>query len=151
MATQIRSSQIQPETSGHIVLTPSASKFVKVAVLQQDITTDTYKNNAIILTGWSFLKQNSGGAAVTAKTITFGITFATAPMVVPGQAGLKYTSAPTVFSDLSTAQVADGLIKVLSLYGISTTAFNAEMATTNAGNAGLDTYRGFCWIAIGTF
>lgn len=133
--------------TGHIVLTPGTSKLVKISVLRQDDTTNTYKNNSIILGGWGYCLQSSGTSNVTSKTVTFGITFAAAPIVVASPVGIKYTTAPTAIGDLSTQVVGDSLIVGFSADSVTTTTF--RMSGKANGNAGVDTYRGFSWIAMG--
>jgi len=133
---------------GHIILTPATSKLVKFSVLRQNITTDAYTNNQIILTGWNYLLQAGGGSTVVAKTITYGLTFTAVPIVVAQNIGIKYTTAPTAIEDLTTSVTGDGLYKSFALNTLTTTTFKADSGQT--GNAGADTYRGFAWIAIGT-
>lgn len=97
--------------------------------------------------GWSYLLQAAGGSTTVEKTITHGFTFASVPIVVAELIGIKYTSAPTTISDLTTTVTGDGLYKNFALSGITTTVFKAHSGQT--GNSGADTYRGFSWMVKG--
>ena len=97
--------------------------------------------------GWGYLLQAAGGSTTVEKTVTHGFTFASVPIVVAELIGIKYTSAPTTISDLTTTVTGDGLYKNFALSGITTTVFKAHSGQT--GNSGADTYRGFSWIVKG--
>lgn len=133
--------------SGHIVITPESSKLVKIAVLRQDITTNSYANNSVILTGWGYL-TTSGGDKRQSGTVSFGITFSAAPVVLVGNLGYK-GSNPTAISDFAeiAGNIGDRAI-VTHAYSISTTGFNVQIidGVTNM----TDGWRlGYSWIAIG--
>ena len=82
----------------NIVLTPGPNKLVKIAVLRQDITSNSYKNNSVILTGWTY-KIGGNAIGLIFDNITYGITFADRPVVVTNPLGRK-ASAPTHIGDI---------------------------------------------------
>lgn len=130
----------------HTIINAGTDKLVKIKVLRQDVTTNAYKNNSIILTGWSYLQNDGTVSWATPKTITFGITFAAAPIVVGQYLGNKYDTAPTAIGQCTGAEyrVACGIIT----HTITTTNFIAALyAEYASGNA--NTFFGFSWIAIG--
>jgi hypothetical protein len=138
----------QSGTADHITLTPGSSKLVKVAVLRQDNTTNSYVNNSIVLTGWGWMLGNSGVAMNEA--VTFGVTFSSAPIVLTGGCGQRNASDPSAIGDLNAQP---GYIMVEG-YSITTTGFSLGMsrATTGGGTGQtfVNTYRyGYTWIAIG--
>lgn len=112
---------------GHLVLTPESSKLVKTTALEQSTGgTNTYRNNAIILTGfdqWTGSATNAGNNAVT-----FGITFTTTPVLV-----------------ISLAQ-ADDRFQAIAHGGASTTGFVWYWRNNSATETAVD----INWIAIGT-
>lgn len=132
--------------TGHLVLTVPASKLVKTAVLRQDNTTNTYKNNSVILTGWGYIEGN--GSGLISKAVTFGITFSEAPVVSVGIAGAATAGAPSAITDLALNPQAAANVHNASNYGISTTGFTAAIAR-QSGNMSAGTYFGFTWTAIG--
>lgn len=130
--------------AGHVVLTPESNKFVKIAVLEQDKTpTNTYRNNAVILTGWGAITPGAGyGYFYKAKAVTFGITFSTVPIVVGCAAGRTTAgqgaigsgwNEPTGFQPTNQA----------------TSGFNANIWNPKEVNLADFDYM-FHWIAIGT-
>lgn len=128
--------------AGNIVLTPEASKLVKIAALRQDITTDSYKNNSVILTGWGFI---AGAAAPEVSgSVTFGITFLVAPIVVAVSAGYRDDSNPTGVGDGLAASAFQ-----VSIGGITTTGFNVKIGTMDGINIGASRRTLYTWIAIG--
>lgn len=129
---------------GHVVITPATSKFVKVAALEQIINTNTYRSNVIVLTGWNFITGDGSNADYT-KTITFGVTFSTPPIIVAIMAGSKTTSDPTAITDFT-----GGLPHINSSYSnnVSATGFTMNVSFNAAYANG--TRAGFTWIAIGT-
>lgn len=135
------------DTNIHASIKGKGNGLVKISVLRQDITTNAYKHNTVILSGWNHMLQSSGSSNVSSKTVTFGITFAAAPIVIPGLIGIKYTTAPAAIGDLTTQYVGDGLLMGWGVDSITTTTF--RISGKMSANAGADTYRGVGWIAIG--
>jgi hypothetical protein len=141
ISLSVNGSITQAGAADHITLTPGASKLVKLAVLRQDGTTNTYKNNTIMQSGWFFL--NSGnGTTVLSKSVTFGLPFTSAPVVTVSPVGVVNGSDPTSIGQLTTQ-----LVQTAGACAITTTGFNAKIQdTTNFGTADR---MGFAWCAIG--
>jgi len=135
---------ITTTATDHITITPGASKFVKIATLRQDNTTNTYKNNTVLLTGWGYIQGNNTGRLEEA--VTFGITFSNAPIVVANIIG-TYLSAPTII-DGGGATMGANNVHNAGAYSISTTGFTVELAR-QTGNYGNTSYYGYSWTAIG--
>lgn len=134
------------DTNIHMSLKGKGNGLVKIAVLRQKITTNTYENNSVILTGWGHIPV-AGGASTGSTTVTMGITFSAYPIVVPQIWGFKTTSAPTELSDLTTSISAVGLSQGFGGDTITTSSFKVSLKTS--ANAGGDAWYGFTWIAIG--
>lgn len=134
----------QSGTADHITFTPGTSKLVKSAVLRQDNTTNTYKNNSIILTGWGFCLGDGSTPATVTKSITFGLTFTEAPTIAVTTLGYKDSSDPSTISDFSATSAY-----VVSGGAISTSGFTAQ--GYNLGGSSISNTRrvGFSWVAIG--
>lgn len=84
------SNAITANASNHLVLTPGTNKLVKIGVLRQDDTTNSYKNNTIFLSGMGIITQTAVPAV--AESITYGITFDDEPVLVVGNYGSDYTT-----------------------------------------------------------
>ncbi len=129
-------------TNGHIVLSPETDKFVKIAVLRQDDTTNDYKNNSVILTGWGYIR-GTGAVNSRAETVTFGITFDATPVVLQSTLYKLQTGAPTDIGDFvdqdsrTTSQCGD----------VTTSSF--EQLIAFGYTADTSQYHGYSWIAIG--
>jgi len=126
----------------HIVLTPGTSKLVKISVLRQDDTTNSYKNNSVILTGYGVINGTGSANPYKAETVTFGITFAAAPIVICSGAGRGSVGAGSLNSPWSDYFVA-------TPGSISTTNFVANVFRS-PGVTNLDSFDYvYTWIAIG--
>ena len=125
-------------TVDHITLTPGASKLVKVAVLEQSTAgTNTYRNNAIILTGYKTSTVGSGAANVSGS-VTFGITFTTSPVAIAQD------------TTINSAFATEDENTHVRLNGVSTTSGFSYKFTTKAGVVADDRIVTMNWIAIGT-
>lgn len=129
----------------HISMTPGTSKLVKIAVLEQGNTTNTYRNNAIILTGWGFLNGNGASTSYKAKDVTFGITFSTLPVVLANAAGRSATGSGATDGLASTWQ--DWLVGTATAVAVG--GFSMNVFQTNNVNLANYDYL-YAWIAIGT-
>jgi len=138
---------------GHLTLTPGASKFVRIAVLEQanhSSTVNTYRNNSIVLTGWGNVVGGDGTFDTLA--ITFGITFITQPIIVANSAGRDTVGAqPTT---LAAHDEFQGYVTV-DAYAQLTTGFTAAWSACRTGADGAQTlasgaYYAVTWIAVGT-
>lgn len=133
-------------SSGHIVLTPGTDKLVKIAVLRHDNTTDTYSNNTVILSGWGYVEGDGASDNIT-KAVSFGITFASAPVVVVGALALEQSTEPTAISDFDDS---GGSAKtIVDAYNVSTTGFSVGVSRRDGAALTASKWWGFSWIAMG--
>lgn len=133
----------QTGTADHITLTAGASKLVKKSVLRQDGTTNTYSNNYVTHVGWGYI-QGDGANTRLSKAVTYGINFASAPIVSLSFIGIKQNSAPTVVTDFtSTTDDRPGIRG----YSWGSTGFTAEFESDV--NMGTVNFYGFSWVAHG--
>lgn len=138
-------------SSGHIVLTPATSKLIKTAVLRQDhnnaSVTNTYKNNQVILVGWSAAVGTGAQSLIFAPT--WGITFADTPWLQVGLGGYKDTTAPTSLADTiglhNLAQVF-----MASFGQLTTTGVNLSVLIAAGQTVPSSRYIVVTWILIGT-
>lgn len=140
---------ITTTATDHIAITPGTGKLVKLAVLRQDNTSDSYKSNSVILTGWGFV---TAGASDDAKseTVTFGITFSAPPIVFIQPMGTKAGSDPDTTDDFT----ADADMRLTQVFptSISTTQFTANVYSYVAASKFTNGSRiGYSWIAIGEY
>ena len=132
------------EHSGpHIPITPDENGLVKMAVLRQDSTTNTYSKDQVIVIGWGY-KQGDESDEMS-EAVDFGITFSTAPIVLTAMAGQRpvASGAPSSSGDFDI----DSIKKVTCTKDVTTTGFTIYMGGETLGN---DRYWGYTWIAIGT-
>lgn len=125
----------------HTVINAGSNKLVKIKVLRQDDTTDSYKNNSIILTGWG-AKEGDDSTRVE-DSVSFGITFDAAPIVIIGTLAISYE--PTNITDVSR-NFATGYNAGAD--DISTTGFTAQYHADADMSAGSH-WACYSWIAIG--
>lgn len=142
---EVNTDAINAKTTNHITLTPGTSKLVKLAVLRQDDTADTYANNQIILTGWGFV-TGTGAADGHSEAVSFGETFAAAPIVIVSGPGTLQGSDPTAISDLT----GNGRRYTHTAEDITTTGFTAWVTDIELANVTNGLRVGYSWIAIGT-
>ena len=135
----------QAGAADHITITPGTSKLVKTSVLRQDNTTNAYKNNIIILTGWGYMAGD--GTAAIDEAVTFGETFAAAPIVQVTMNGAKADPAPADITEVTGAASSSDTV---SVYGhtVATTGFTVEMVR-NANTFGATNSYAYTWTAIG--
>lgn len=140
------------ETNVHLTVRGKGNGLTKVSILRQDITSNSYKHNSVILTGWGYA-ASPASRGDNAVTVTFGIEFAAAPIVVVTQVSGKAT-APALISDIATDLGADQQI-LLYILAIGTTSFALRArSVTSDGNAAANlstviTNYGYSWIAAG--
>lgn len=130
--------------AGHLVLTPEANKLVKVAVLRQDDTSNSYKNNSIILTGWGEDSPGAGyGFSYQADDVSFGITFAAPPILVIGANGNQGAAGAGTPASL---WATPGFVAAAPQ--VNTTSFRAYTQSIDLSNLKDKSYV-YSWIAIG--
>lgn len=131
------------DTNIHLVARAKGSGLLKTSVLRQDNTTNAYKHNSVILTGWGFITGDASNSRL-AETVTFGITFAAAPIVTISFIGYKANSDPTAISEFTTTTDNQLAFRALS---IATTGFSAEFK--GSGAPATSERVGYSWTAIG--
>lgn len=85
-----------------------------------------------------------GANSRIAEAVTFGITFAAAPVVTISFLGYKANSDPTAIGDFTTTTDNQIAFRALS---ITTGGFSAEFK--GSGNPAASERVGYSWIAIG--
>lgn len=136
---------ITAATGNHLTLTPAANKLVKFSGLRQNQSTNTYETNTVILTGFRGIEGNA--TAIISASVSFGITFDAAPIVICGYAAAIAGSAPTVISDLTAESTSP---HVASSDDVTTTGFTMRVHRTT-GTMGAGTWYSGAWIAIGKY
>ena len=147
--TNLRNRTEVSSSTDHIVITAGTSKLVKITVLRQDNTTDTYTANTVILTGWGWILP-SGSGQYENEAITYGITFSERPVVLASNVGYKEGSNPSHIGDTG-GYIANADFEA---YGSATTGFSVGLAgrSVDGGSPGnlVSTRRYmYGWIAIG--
>ena len=128
----------------HIQVSGKGNGLLKTSVLRQDNTTNSYKHNSVILTGWGYI-DGTGSATRIGKTISFGVTFAAAPIIIAtflGDSGNG--AAPSAIGDFVNSSDDTRESRV---YGISTTQFTIE--AKSGSNFASGYHFGMSWMAIG--
>ena len=117
----------------------TAAKIATLPVKRQDNTTNS-DTSVKVLSGWGYI-QSLNGTTGLSKTVTFGVTFATPPVVVVTNIGLLNGSNPDSIDDFNSYSA-----QFTAANAITTTGFNARIqdVVSSANNR-----FGFSWIAIG--
>ncbi len=131
----------QSGTADHITITPGASKLVKTAVLEQDSLSNIYRNSAIMLNGWTFVTGDGTNTGFN-KTITFGVTFTSAPIVMTSLLGKVDGSDPGTITAFVTPPGGNTAVAE-----ISTGTCNIYLSLTTTSTNGRR--YGIAWTAIG--
>lgn len=126
----------------HVQIIGKGNGLTKISILRQDNTTNTYKHNSVILTGWGFILGN--GTGTQSKSVTFGITFAAAPVVLTSGLNAIVGSDPTTIGSFTAASEDT----VSGARSITTTGFTESMQKVS-GTFGSTARFGFSWLAIG--
>lgn len=150
--------------AGHFSITPGTGKLVKVALLRQNrsgsgtlgdegTVSNSFHNNAIILTGWGYATNAAiAGGFTFSRPVTFGLTFATAPVIVTNALG--WTNSGVSGGDNGLGSFGNGLDTDKSFFtnavscgvtGFIMTGVKHNTVTFLGGNS----WWGFSWIAIG--
>jgi hypothetical protein len=138
--TNLRNITEVSSSTDHIVITAGTSKLVKITVLRQDNTTDTYTANSVILTGWGFVAGS--GTANATETVTFGITFGERPVVVGSTAGYKVSSDPSHIGD-----TGGNAVGTTTLGATATTGLTMYYSQGNPFDSTVRVL--YSWIAVG--
>lgn len=150
--------------AGHFTITPGTGKLVKVSLLRQNrsgsgtlgdegTVSNSFHNNAIILTGWGYATNAAiASGFVFSRPVTFGLTFATAPVIVTNALG--WTNSGVSGGDNGLGSFGNGLDTDKSFFtnavscgvtGFIMTGVKHNTVTFLGGNS----WWGFSWIAIG--
>ena len=135
----------QTGTADHITITAGTNKLVKISVLRQEDTSNTYDNKSVVLTGWGVISASASG--FVSETVTFGITFDSIPITIVNACGWGSTSSSfggRTWSNASEAARVHGKADSLS-----TTSFRAMVSYGDGSNLSSSGYYYYTWIAIG--
>lgn len=147
--TNLRNRTDLSSSTDHITLTAGTSKLVRITVLRQDNTTDTYTANSVILTGWGYIQGNNSTRYLS-EAVTFGITFSQVPVVTCTHAGAYTGGAPT-----SLGQLAEERYSQAGTYTVAVGSFYASLLRNSFDGADPGVfantyYYGYCWTAVGS-
>lgn len=132
------------ETNVNLVARAKGNGLLKTSVLRQDITSNSYVHNSVVLTGWGYIDTSS--VQEGSGSVTFGVTFASAPVVVVGHLSLD-DGTPAAISDFVSGPDNEDDLWTLAARNISTTGFVIGYRATSAQAA--SRYIGYSWVAIG--
>jgi len=131
---------------GHTIINAGTSKLVKIKVLRQDDTTNSYEENTVLLSGWGF-KVGDGALSYYTESVTFGITFSQEPIPLISSAGFyEAGSPPTSLGDFNSTHKTSGLWAA-STEDVTTTGFTAAYRIYTAIPS--NQYNAYTWLAIG--
>jgi len=129
----------------HLRLTPGANRLVKTAVLRQDNTTNVYKSNQVVLTGWGWIVAND--TEEVSESVNFGLTFSEKPVVVASAMGYRDDRDP---GDIGDVQYAWGKLNAVA-GNIGNAGFIVTINRNDGQSLGGSNRRlTYSWIAIGT-
>lgn len=132
------------DTNINLALSGKGNGLVKISALRQDDTTNSYATNQVVLTGWGF--KTGVSADNMTETVTFGVTFSSAPIVVCQSAGTRAGSNPSAIGELT-----GGNRKVLiQPTSITTTGFTVFFLDVASATLDTNARYGYTWYAIGT-
>lgn len=132
------------DTNINLAIKAKGNGLVKLTMLRQDDTTDTTSDNQVILTGWGY--KTGVSADNMTEAVTFGKTFASAPIVFCNALGTKSASNPANIGELT------GGNRKVYVQPTSVTTSGFIVYFLDVGSATLDTNSryGYSWVAIGT-
>jgi hypothetical protein len=125
------------DTNIHLDLRGKGNALVKISVLRQDNTTNTYIPSSVVLVGRKPITISSGQAAQNVD-VTFGITFSLAPIVI---------AVSSTHSDTFASLAEEAVVGVNGTPG--TSSFSLRMLT-RSGTVSANRACQADWIAIGT-
>lgn len=132
--------------AGHTVINAGTSKLVKIKVLRQNDTTNAYKANGAILTGWGQIQGNN--TDTVEESVAFGITFSEVPIVVASFAsaysGGGAASALSDFTAVSST-LHSSIVSAITTGGFTFKLYRAATTLVSSN------YHGYTWIAIGQY
>lgn len=131
------------DSNVHMQVIGKGNGLTKVSFLRQDDTTNSYKHNSVVLTGWGIYAQ--GAAANKSETVTFGITFAQRPIVLATYGGDNANVATTYGSGGNNSK---GPV-CCKAHTIATGSFIAQIHTADGTSWGATDNTFYQWAAFG--
>lgn len=116
---------------------------IRIPITRQDDTTNSTSYQNVIVTGWGWILGNNTTAYLS-ETVNFGVTFASAPIVICSALGYRDTTNPSAIGDLTEWDQMIG-----SAGSVTTTTFVAQLSTRQNGAIANTRRVGYSWIAIG--
>lgn len=104
---------------------PSGDNASQLKVLRQDNTVNTYKSDTIFMSLWGAKQGDDSNPGTMDETVTFGVTFDSAPVIVPGVLGR--TSSASNPSAIIGFESNPGAVTIMAR-NITTTGCTIEMA-----------------------
>lgn len=114
----------------------------RVSVTRQDDTTDTYKLDSCIQTGWGYVTYSVTN--VVQKSVTFPKVFASVPIIIISSVGDSASS--TDIANAGNNVLSNPCFKVPAA---GTTGFTAQCYKGDGSNMPSSGYAFFRWVAIG--
>lgn len=140
---RLPASGVEAPSADHLALIAGSSKLVKTTVLRQDNTTNSYQSgNTVILTGYGVI--TAGAVAVVTEAITFGVTFAQAPIVVATFGGDDTAGSSTYGQGGAERKNA-----AINAHTVTTTGFTARIYSIDGTSWTSGDTVFYQWIAIG--
>lgn len=125
----------------HTIVNAGTSKLVKIKVLRQVDTTDTYTEDTVFLTGFGVILQTA--TRTKAETVNYGITFSEVP--VP----LITSNGGDIVSGTPPNSSGRGLATVATADTLAVGSFRAVIDTLDGGNFTNGEYTHYSWLAAG--
>jgi hypothetical protein len=107
----------------------------------------SFQYRPITQSGWGYVLITAAGAAAGYQiaSVTFPVTFATAPYIMASYIGTKAT-APTLITSITGANT----LRSVAAYATSTTGFSIVIQNSAGGLMTAGQYECFAWYAIST-
>jgi hypothetical protein len=144
-ATSLTTNTIGANGANHLALSAGTSKLVKLTVLRQDDTSNTYQSgNTVMLTGWGVMAITTATPNF-AETVTFGVTFTQAPIVTITCGGDALTASGSAYGT-GGFNIASWAMQASAL---TASSFSAKASTSTGANPGANGFVWYQWTAIG--
>lgn len=127
----------------HVQFIGKGNGLTKVSVLRQDNTSNSYKHNSVLLTGWGIYAQ--GAASSKVETVTFGITFAQAPITMATYAG-DNANVSTSYGSGGNNVKGPVCVKTIAQ---TTTSHDVRVNTADGTSWGATDNVFYTWMAVG--
>lgn len=134
------------DTNIHLDLQGKGNGLVKLAVLRQDDTTNTYPVKTVIHTGYGYIQGDN--TINLEKQVSFGVTFAAAPILLVVPIGYR-GSTPSGINSFDGNFANAGNIYAAGFKNESVNGFNVNLRCEVGFTFSNSRYFGYAWIAIG--